>query len=171
MKYLLLYILSFVGFLLSNSVEANTEDNNSFTLYLIRHAEKQVELKNPPLTECGLKRAEQIAITLEQTNIEKIYSTQYTRTEQTVAPIAKKLSLDVISYSPSALKEFSQQIMNDQTTALIVGHSNTTPQLAALLSGMPVSDITEQEYQMLYQVSFINGKAQLNIFKQPLVCP
>ena len=31
--------------------------SDKFTLYLERHAEKQADVKNPPLTQCGEERA------------------------------------------------------------------------------------------------------------------
>ena len=170
MKFVIL-ILSFVGFLALSPISlANTENEQTYTIYLVRHAEKQAEQKNPPLTACGIKRAEQLATILEQANIKQVYSTQTLRTEQTAAPLAKQLSLGIISYSADDLSLFAQQVKNAQINTLIVGHSNTTPQLTALVASTPVADITEAEYQMLYQVHFQGNNAQLTLLKQPLVC-
>ncbi len=144
--------------------------NDSFSVYLVRHAEKQLDVKNPPLTQCGQQRAEQLALMLEKANITHIYSTQYTRTEQTAAPLAKQLNLTVKSYSPSDLETFAAKIKQAKKTSLIVGHSNTTPELTALIANTSVESITEQEYQMLYQVTFTGEQAQLAILKQPLTC-
>ncbi|MGB1198634.1 MAG: phosphoglycerate mutase family protein [Thalassotalea sp.] len=164
----MLALMSFLSFT-TESFASNT-GNEQFTIYLVRHAEKLTDQKNPPLTTCGVKRAQQLATTLEQAKITQIYSTQTQRTEQTAAPLATQLSLNVISYSAKDLAAFSQQIKSTRKNTLIVGHSNTTPQLTALIANTPVDDITEAEYQMLYQVHFQNETAKLTLLKQPLSC-
>jgi phosphohistidine phosphatase SixA len=172
MKFMNGIIISLVSFLIFISpASANSKKNDeTYTIYLVRHAEKVLDQKNPPLTECGIKRATQLATILEQADIKTIYSTQYTRTEQTAQPLAKKLNLAVKSYSPRDLAKFAEQVKKDKTTMVIVGHSNTTPQLAALIANTDVKDITEKEYQMLYQVHFSGENSHLTILKQPLAC-
>lgn len=170
MKFIMI-TLSLMGILLvSPTISANAQSEQTFTIYLVRHAEKKAAQKNPPLTACGLKRAEQLAKILEQANIKQIYSTQTLRTEQTATPLAKQLSLGIIPYSADDLSFFAEQVKNTQKNTLIVGHSNTTPQLTALVAKTPVAAITEAEYQMLYQVHFQGNNAQLTLLKQPLVC-
>lgn len=169
MKIFILSFLSFMSFFLPiQTVAANTD--NQFTVYLVRHGEKLLDRKNPPLTLCGIRRAEQLSVMLEKANIKAVYSTEFIRTEQTAAPLAEKLVLAVQSYSPRNLEQFANRIKNEKQNVVIVGHSNTTPQLTALISGEKVKDITEQEYQMLYQVHFSNERAHLTLLKQPLAC-
>lgn len=169
MKFIILSLISLMSFFLPvQTVSANTD--NQFTVYLVRHAEKLLDRKNPPLTQCGIARAEQLSVMLEKTNIKAIYSTEFIRTEQTAAPLAKKLALTVQPYSPRDLEKFATQIKNKKQNVVIVGHSNTTPQLTALISSEEVKDITEKEYQMLYQIHFSNKKSKLTLLKQPLVC-
>jgi len=158
---------------------------NDFTLYLVRHAEKQTNSADPQLTTCGSARAEQLAAILSKAKIKKIYSTTYKRTMATATPLAKQQSLTINTYPPQNLKAFALQLIKQQQTALIVGHSNTTPQLAALLTGKTVSTRTnvtkqesdlwvdplgENEYQMLYQIHFLKGKSELTLLTQPLNC-
>lgn len=176
MKFITFLLIGLMGFL-SPSYSAVAKENvkesaneHQFTVYLVRHAEKILEQKNPPLTACGLKRAEQLSLMLEQANIKKVYSTEFIRTEQTAAPLANKLNLKVLSYSPRDLKLFAAQIKQEKQNVLIVGHSNTTPQLTAFIANTPVKDITEKEYQMLYQVHFNGEQTQLTLLKQPLTC-
>lgn len=172
MKFTTFLQIGLMSFLLPNyTVIANDSDSeHQFTVYLVRHAEKVLEQKNPPLTPCGLKRAEQLAVILEQANIKAIYSTEFTRTEQTAAPLANKLNLEVQPYSPRKLESFAAKIKQEKQNVVIVGHSNTTPQLTAFVANTLVKNITEKEYQMLYQVKFSGGNAQLTLLKQPLSC-
>ncbi len=169
MTGILISLLSFLIFISPVSAKANNSDEK-FTIYLVRHAEKVLEQKNPPLTACGIERAKQLASMLEQAEIKTIYSTQYTRTEETAQPLAAKLNLSVKSYSPKDLAIFAKQAKSENSNMLIVGHSNTTPQLTALIANTEVKDITEKEYQMLYQVHFNGEQAHLTILKQPFTC-
>ena len=141
-----------------------------FTLYLVRHAEKQVDSKDPSLTYCGEQRAKQLASILSKTTIEQVYSTSYKRTMQTANPTAKKHNVSVKLYSPADLEQFSTLLRQYQKDALVVGHSNTTPQLASILSGEKVAPLTEKDYQMLYQIQFIKGEVILTELIQPLTC-
>jgi hypothetical protein len=88
----------------------------------------------------------------------------------TAAPLSSKQNIAIENYNPRELEQFSMHLKERKENALIVGHSNTTPQLTQLLSNQKVDDLTEKEYQMLYQVQFIEGKSQLTLFNQPLSC-
>jgi phosphohistidine phosphatase SixA len=144
--------------------------SDNFTLYLVRHAEKQADVKNPPLTQCGEERAKQLTTLLSKANIKSVYSTNYQRTMSTAAPLSNREKITIENYNPRELEQFSLHLHNRKENALIVGHSNTTPQLTQLLSNQKVDELTEKEYQMLYQVQFIEGKSQLTLFNQPLTC-
>ncbi|HBY87508.1 MAG TPA: histidine phosphatase family protein [Colwellia sp.] len=160
------FSLMIAGILLTQPCLAS----DNFTLYLVRHAEKQTDVKNPPLTQCGEERAKQLAILLSKAEIKSVYSTNYQRTMSTAAPLSNREKITIENYNPRELEQFSLHLHNRKENALIVGHSNTTPQLTQLLSNQKVDELTEKEYQMLYQVQFIEGKSQLTLFNQPLTC-
>jgi len=159
--YLLITLLLFV---------LPTQAADSFSIYLIRHAEKQVGGEDPGLTPCGELRAEQIAKLLEHTEIKHIYSTAYQRTMATAKPFAQQQKLPIKQYSPAKLAEFKQQLLTQKEHALVVGHSNTTPQLTALLSDLDVADITEKQYRNLYQIQVSDSGKTLTLFTLPLTC-
>lgn len=136
------------------------------TFYLVRHAEKQVDgTKDPHLTEQGQKRAEYLAQQLSLANITNIYSTDYHRTQETAKPLSDLLGVSVALYDPRNLEEFAETLKSKTGQIVIVGHSNTTPKLATLLSGEKVDDIDESEYENLYQIILIDQKATLTRFK------
>ncbi len=127
-------------------------------IYLVRHAEKTLDgTHDPSLTEQGQKRAQLLARKLQNAAIKKIYSTNYKRTQQTAAPLAKLLDLQVIEYNPSKLKAFAEEIKKLKQNVLIVGHSNTTPALVKLLGGDPQGKIEESDYTRLYIVQINNN--------------
>ena len=144
--------------------------SDNFTLYLVRHAEKQTDSKNPPLTQCGKARAKQLATLLSNAEIKSVYSTSYQRTMSTAAPLAKQQHVAIKQYNPKQLEQFALHLKLQKENTLIVGHSNTIPQLTQLLSEQKITAISEKEYQNLYQVQFIDEQAILTKFMQPHAC-
>ena len=142
----------------------------SYSVYLVRHAEKLSDSKNPSLTVCGEKRTQQLASLLSKTDVRAIYSTNYHRTMQTARPLAEQKKVAVTHYNPKHLAQFALQLKQNKENAFVVGHSNTTPLLVELLTKQKVTPLTEQDYQYLYQVQLINEQAVLTIFQQPLDC-
>lgn len=171
---LTMVILLSITFLVNADTDSahkkSTNNIDQYTLYLVRHAEKQKIKGNPSLTECGQQRAQQLATILENVSIKKVYSTQYQRTLSTAQPIAKQKNLTIEHYLPNALSQLARHLSTQKENAVIVGHSNTTPQLAQLISNKEVKGLSEQEYQALYQIQIIGEVKVLTILKQPLVC-
>ncbi|OUS27856.1 hypothetical protein A9Q98_08200 [Thalassotalea sp. 42_200_T64] len=145
-------------------------DEQGFTIYLVRHAEKLTDKKDPALTRCGLARSESIAKQLQLINIEMLYSTNYKRTQQTAAPISTSKRLSVISYDPANLPTFAKTLLATKKNAVVVGHSNTTAVLAGLLAEQSLTSFDESIYDRIYQVVRINGGVQLNILHQNFTC-
>ncbi|MDT8416607.1 MAG: phosphoglycerate mutase family protein [Lutibacter sp.] len=100
------------------------------TYYFIRHAEKvrgNPTDKNPDLNEIGKKRAEYWNTVFKNVAFDEIYSTNFNRTLQTAAPMAKTKNLEVKIYHPESLYNDDFQLKTKGKTVLVVGHSNTTP--------------------------------------------
>ena len=160
-------ILLIIGFSLFSFCSFAVDD---YSIYLVRHAEKLMDVKNPALTACGETRAEQLADLLSKTDITSIYSTSYQRTMQTATPLASLQNIAIKNYNPKQLEKFALQLRQRKNNALVVGHSNTTPMLVELLTKQTVAPLTEQDYQYLYQVQFVNEQPILTVFQQPLNC-
>lgn len=117
------------------------------TWYFVRHFEKQ-QGDDPHLTEQGQNRAVSLAKYFTNQELTQVYSTAYNRTKQTAKPVAAALDIKVKSYNPRELTLFAAELKK-QDKVLVVGHSNTTPQLLELMGGDKVS-IAESEYGTLY---------------------
>jgi broad specificity phosphatase PhoE len=144
-----------------------------YHIYLVRHAEKQTG-QDPQLTLCGQERAEQLAIILASIELEKIYSTKTRRTLATATPTAQQKGLPIVSYQGKNLDELVMQLHQNKQSALVVGHSNTTPVVAGKLIDKTLSVLDESEYSQLYQVSLDSEQpitqGKMTIFHQPLSC-
>lgn len=148
----------------TNAQQAETSQSQiskKWTFILVRHGEKQPG-DNPQLTEQGIQRAERLAKMLEHIPLNKVYSTNYQRTQLTAKPTAENHNLSVTSYDPSDLDTFSQQLLMYSGNYLIVGHSNTTAALADKLSQSLESNGAdyEEDFDRLYliEVNIVNGK-------------
>nr|AID57594.1 putative phosphohistidine phosphatase [uncultured bacterium] len=123
-------------------------------IFLVRHAEKTTEKNDPGLTEAGKARAEALADRLEDEGITRIYSSDYIRTRDTAAPLAERLGLEIEIYDPRDLPGTAETLKATSGRLLVVGHSNTTPQLTELLGGDGGTPIVEEtEYDRLYVVT------------------
>jgi broad specificity phosphatase PhoE len=118
--------------------------------FLVRHAEKADQSEDPPLTEEGHARARALADLLRDAGITEIFSSDFERTRDTAAPLAGDLGLAVTPYDPTRLPELARTLLSSPGRVLVVGHSNTTPELAGLLGGEPGAPIPETEYDRLY---------------------
>ncbi len=141
-----------------------------YSIYLVRHAEKQKDVDNPPLTSCGRLRARQLASILADVELESIYSTSTQRTMATAQPISQLKKLAIKNYSGSDLTQFAFSLKKLKQNVLVVGHSNTTPQLTELLSGEKIAPIEDHQYQHLYQIQYFQDQINVTLLKQPLLC-
>lgn len=121
-------------------------------IYLVRHGEKAAVGKDPELTPQGRQRAQNIAAILQRTGIRAIFSTPTARTLQTAQPLAQQLGLPVEQYDAATPKALVQKVRSLQGAVLVVGHSNTLPELVRLFGGAPGPDIGDDEYDRLYQL-------------------
>ncbi|WMN61705.1 histidine phosphatase family protein (plasmid) [Pseudoalteromonas xiamenensis] len=136
-----------LGTLLCTSFVSSAAD-----VVLFRHAEKQ-DGTDPSLTTEGNIRAERIANLLAPLSPTALYATNYNRTQQTIAPLAKKTRLQVLSYNPRQLEAFAESLREMKGVVVVAGHSNTTPELVKLLSGTnwPIDESTFDDLFILKQ--------------------
>lgn len=139
-------------------VAGASAQHRKLTVVLIRHAEKDVSATadkvNPVLTPEGNQRAESLIKAVKKYKLDAIYSSDFIRTRETVAPLAAKRGLQVQIYNPRELKQMSEMIMTGKIKRLlIVGHNNTTPGLANLLLGRDeFTTLPESVYDKIYVV-------------------
>lgn len=166
--------LSIVLLMLSVPYVLKAQDSEEiFTIYLVRHAEKELSAENPkdpPLTLCGEKRAESLATFFEAIDLDGVYSTAYLRTKNTAQPVAQKKEKEIQYYDPKQLDDFAKVLIKNKQDALVVGHSNTTPVLAGLLLGEDLEPFEEHIYNRIYQVVLYKDKARLNLLQTAVVC-
>ena len=156
-----IFILFFILF----SVDVSSQECSEF--FLIRHAEKNrtnSENNNPKLNEIGKERSLKWTEVFKNIELDKIYSTNYYRTIETVTPISKKLNLDITLYSPSKINYKNFISKNIGNKVLVVGHSNTIPAFVNGLINEKVYDqINDLNNSNLYIVTICNGVVKHNL--------
>ena len=144
-----------------------SDKDSGYTLYLVRHAEKQsIGSRDPALTEIGKNRSEQLAVWFQDKGIMEIWSSDYKRTRDTAKPLVTGLGLELSIYDPRNLPGLVKKLRHQQQTALIVGHSNTTPELTRLLCDCFIADMDESGYDRLIVVSVTDAETQVETLKQ-----
>ena len=170
MKKYFITILIILGF---QSNVHSQENNEIFTIYLVRHSEKDLSSNNssdPSLTKCGKQRSENLSRFLKDVDLDVVYSTDYNRTKNTALPTATSKGLEIKEYDAQKLEDFSKLLINSKQTALVVGHSNTTGVLAGLLIGEKIGSYDLSIYNRIYQVVIYNKQRRLHLLNTVLDC-
>jgi broad specificity phosphatase PhoE len=125
------------------------------TVILVRHAEKAAAPSGDPhLSAAGKARARVLAHVAGATEAAAIYVTQYQRTRETVAPLAAKLDLTPIQHPAADTPGLVNTIQSSWSgrTVVVCGHSNTVPEIVEALTGAPMADIPDAQFDNLYVV-------------------
>jgi len=132
-------------------------------VFLVRHAERAPSPANqppsggmmgedPPLSAAGQDRARRLAAMLASADIKHIFTTEYQRTRQTAAPIAERTSVKPVMGAAKDPQPFVDQIQKASGNVLVVGHSNTIPDLLKRLGVNQAITIADSEYDNLFVV-------------------
>lgn len=140
---------------------SKSSDTEKTTIILVRHAEKIKGVKDPELTKEGIARSEKLKSVLSDIKLNKVFSTDTKRTQQTASPTATSQSKQIQSYNARDLKAFANMLLEKHQgeNILVVGHSNTTPDLLNFLMKEKVVDfIDESDYTNLFVVNIFKDK-------------
>ena len=141
--------LGFYFLLLSAFLSTATAQS---TIFIVRHAEKADATKDPDLSEVGRARAEALAKMLKDANITEIYATEFKRTQQTAAPLAKVLGITVTILPAKDNAALLAKLRASTGNALVVGHGDTIPDLIKALGMSDPINVAENDYDNLFAV-------------------
>lgn len=99
------------------------------TIILVRHAEKQSDEKDAVLSELGHARARCLAHTLGDAAITHAFTTEFQRTQETLAPLVAKHQLTPIVIAAEKSDDLVANLrgLPPAAIAVVAGHSNTIP--------------------------------------------
>jgi phosphohistidine phosphatase SixA len=133
------------------------------TVILTRHAEVAGTGRDPVLSAAGQARAQLLAGMLRDIPLDEVYVSDYRRTQQTGTPTADAHHLTPLKATePAALAEAVKA--RTSGAILIVGHSNTVPQVVSLLGG-PAYQIADDEFDNLFVLTINQGQVSAMRFR------
>ena len=139
------------------------------TVILIRHGERNEPTpadQDPHLNTAGKARAKKLIHVVGQSGIQSIYTSHFVRARETAQPLATRLGLSITEMD-EALQIKSDILSNHRgATVLVIGHSDTVPDLINQLGAGSVPVIGNNEFDNLFVVKvFSSGEASVTRLK------
>jgi phosphohistidine phosphatase SixA len=127
------------------------------TIFLVRHAERADGggggmAADPALSAVGRARAQSLAGMLKDTKLTAVFSTELKRTQQTAAPTAQAQHLTVTTVPATKTADLVEKLKAATGAVLVVGHSNTVPEVLTALGITPPVTINDADYDNLFVV-------------------
>jgi broad specificity phosphatase PhoE len=119
--------------------------------YVMRHLQK-AEGQDPALSAEGASNAERLASRFGKDRPSAIYVSSTRRARETAAPLAAKLGVTVKEYDPRDTAGLVERVKAEPGTVLVVGHSNTVPEIVERLGGARPADLAETDYGDIFRV-------------------
>ncbi len=121
-------------------------------IFLVRHAEKATggDAKDPDLSEAGHARVASLATVLKDVHLTAIYATEFKRTQQTAKPLAKAAHLRIKTVPAKKTPALVAKLKAATGNVLVVGHSNTLPEIITALGATETLTIDEADYDNLF---------------------
>ena len=125
------------------------------TVILIRHGERNAPTPtnpDPHLNAAGKARAKSLIHVFGQAGIKAIYRSYFARSKETAQPLANHLGLSAIEMDEAL--QIKNDILANHTgqTVLVIGHSDTVPDIINRLGGANLPIINDREFDNLFVV-------------------
>lgn len=160
--------------LLCAAVSAQTGNSKlpDGTYYIVRHAEKDTVRRDPALIPVGYIRSGDLYRVLKDKKISKIFVNQYRRIQLTADSLRIYGGIDTFHYVADAtceglINRLSETLNEPGVNILIIGHSNTVPEIIRRLgvNDYAVKELADYEYDNLFIVTIKDHKASLRQLK------
>jgi broad specificity phosphatase PhoE len=130
-------------------------------IFVVRHAERadggaaaggMMASSDPPLSAAGIERARRLAALLVSADVRSIFITEFARTRQTAAPLAEAAQITATAVSAKDAAALSRRVRAAPGNVLVIGHSNTVPELLKQLGVKTPITIADNEYDNLFVI-------------------
>ena len=145
----------FLTFCIAGICSIQSRDAFPQTVIVVRHGEKLDSTPDTVLSPVGEARAARLANMLAASNISAIYTTQFKRTILLAAPTAKQLGVTPIAVDAKDMDALIAKIRSraKDDLVLVVGHSNTVPQILKRLGHPVVVTVKEEDFDNMFVVT------------------
>ena len=119
---------------------------------VVRHAEKADQSPDTALSAKGRARAKALADLLRAAGVTHIITSEFRRSQETAAPLAKALGLTPEQVPARDLPALVARLhaLDPASIVVIVGHSNTIPPMLAVLGWPNTLDLHDGDYDDVF---------------------
>lgn len=131
-------------------------------IFVVRHAEradnapmamsKSAIPNDVPLSDAGKARAAHLAAMLRSAGITHVFTTEFKRTRETAEPLATAQHITPVMAPAKDVDALVAAVKAAKGASLVVGHSDTVPDILKKLGVKEPIKIGEQEYDNLFVV-------------------
>lgn len=152
MRYITRLLL---GIIFITSIYACSQKQEAKTIYIVRHAEKQLSGDDPELSIAGATRAVKLGQILEGEEIAHIFSTNTIRTIATVRHVANHSGAEIEAYHTDRHDDLIKELRQRKGNILVVGHSNTIHHVVNYFvnDDLKYSELEDIEYDYIFKVT------------------
>ena len=144
-----------ICFLLALLFVPGAHAQNVRTIFFVRHADKVSDETDALLSDTGHRRAECLAKMLADAHIQRIYTSDLQRTQQTAAPLAEQLHLKPVAIPLTKVNDLIEAIRSDRAAnILVVWHDQTLPKILLALGAPEITPIGHTEYDRFFILTF-----------------
>ena len=123
-------------------------------VYVVRHLNTPAGERDPDLLPEGARVAALLPAWFERERARPvaIYVSDFKRTRQTAGPLATRLGLQLTLYDPADTPALIARVRAEPGPVLIVGHSNTVPDIVAALGGTRPAPLVHEDFGDIWRV-------------------
>ena len=121
-------------------------------VYVMRHLQK-ADGPDPALSEEGQRNAAGLVSRFCKTRLRAIYVSTTRRARETAAPLVADRKLETKKYDPSDTPALVSRVLAERGPVLVVGHSNTVPEIVERLGGARPASLQDTDYGDIWLVS------------------
>ena len=122
-------------------------------LYVMRHLHTPAGVSDPDLTDEGQRTAMAVSDWFRRDPPDVIYVSSPKRAQQTAAPLATRLNLTPRIYDPKDTAALVAAVKAERGTVLVVGHSNTVPDIVEQLGGTRPAPLVHEDFGDIWHVA------------------
>lgn len=121
-------------------------------IYVTRHYDTPAGERDPDLLAQGKARAAALARWFKGKKLKAIYVSDFRRTRQTAAPLAAERGITPETYDPRETPAIVARARAAKAPVLIVGHSNTVPDIVTQLGGERPAELKHEDFGDIWTI-------------------
>lgn len=131
--------------------------------FVVRHLHTPAGVRDPDLLEEGRRQAILLADRFGADRPAAIYVSHFRRSQQTAAPLAERTGLTAIVYDPADTPGLVARVKAGPQPSLIVGHSNTVPDIVEQLGGTRPPALVHEDFGDIWRIEADGSTRRMRI--------